>query len=456
MRTASSPELVVAEDNATARNLLMMLAAKRGIRAEAATDGQAAMALIGPNTKAVLLDLRMPQWDGFRCLEYLAEHHKNIPAVVLTAENHAADAVRALKLGAMDYLTKPFEPEELFTVLHKAFDLHRIREENDTLRDAVGESTETHQMVADSPVMAELMRQARKIAPLDVSVLLTGESGAGKGILARFIHSMSPRANRPFVTVSCPALPRELLESELFGHEKGSFTGAMRRHVGKIESAAGGTLFLDEIGDLPLDLQPKLLNVLQDRQFQRVGGEATLKADVRLISASNTDFVTKLADGTFREDLYYRLSVIPLKVPPLRERVDEIAPLARQILADIARRRGQPPTKLTAEALVLLQRYRWPGNVREMENVLERASAFCSESVITANDLPNEIHPARDATVLASGVPEGLAGFSLAEIEKGALIQTLRLCHGNKAEAARRLGISEKSVYNKLKQYSIS
>lgn len=455
MRSPPSPELVVAEDNATARKLLVLLAAQRGIRTQAATNGQEAMELIGPETRAVLLDLHMPLWDGFRCLEYLATHHPLLPAVVLTAADHAADAVRALKLGAMDYLTKPFDPEELFAVLHKAFDLHRIREENEALRDAVGESTETHEMVADSPVMAQLLEKARKIAPLDVSVLLTGESGSGKGILARFIHSMSPRANQPFVTVSCPALPRELLESELFGHEKGAFTGAVKRRIGKIESAVGGTLFLDEIGDLPLDLQPKLLNVLQDREFQRVGGETTLQADVRVIAATNIDFATKIADGTFREDLYYRLSVIPLEVPPLRERAEEIAPLARQILTDIARRRRLPAAKLSAEALVLMQRHRWPGNVREMENVLERSSAFCSEGLIAASDLPAEFQPERGASDDDSPVPNGLAGLALVEIEKAALVQTLRLCRGNKAEAARRLGLSEKSVYNKLKQYGI-
>jgi DNA-binding NtrC family response regulator len=263
-RGAFSPELVVAEDNSTARDLLLLLTNQRGIRAVAAADGEAAMDLVGPSTKAVLLDLHMPKWDGFRCLEYLKENHPGVPAIVLSATDQAAEAVRALMLGALNYLTKPFDPEELFAVLYKAFDLHRMRQENETLRDAVGECVETAGMVVESAAMATLMEKARKIASLDASVLLTGESGVGKGLLARTIHSLSPRANRPFVTVSCPALPRELLESELFGHEKGAFTGAVKRRIGKIESAAGGTLFLDEIGELPMDLQPKLLNVLQE------------------------------------------------------------------------------------------------------------------------------------------------------------------------------------------------
>ena len=453
-RSKESYELVVAEDSATARDLLLTLAKQRGIRAIAAEDGKAAMELVRPDTKAVLLDLGMPVWDGFRCLDYLAEKFPGLPAIVLSSQDQATEAVRALKLGAVDYVTKPFDPEELFAILFKAFELSRMRSENESLRDAVGESFQVDAMVAESAAMSSLMKKAQKIAPLNSSVLLTGESGVGKGLLARTIHSMSPRAGKPFVTVSCPALPRELLESELFGHEKGAFTGAVKRRIGKIESAAGGTLFLDEIGELPLDLQPKLLNVLQDREFQRVGGEATLTADIRLIAATNIDFEEKVADGSFRSDLYYRLSVIPLEVPPLRERPDEIGALCSKILSDIARRRGNEPITISADALALFMEYGWPGNVREMENILERCSAFCDEGVIQVKDLPEsfkDVPERKDAVAV-----DGLAGMPLAEIEKTAITQTLKMCGGNKAEVSRRLGISEKSVYNKIKSYGIS
>ena len=444
----------------SARKLVLLclaaaIASGTGLYAKAWIGAERTRSMAGPETKAVLLDLHMPKWDGFRCLDYLSKNHPMIPAVVLSAADQAAEAVRALKLGATDYLTKPFDPEELFAVLFKAFDLYRTREENESLRDAVGESVQTETMVAESPEMAALMAKVRKISALYASVLLTGESGVGKGLLARTIHSLSPRASRPFVTVSCPALPRELLESELFGHEKGAFTGAVKRRIGKIESAAGGTLFLDEIGELPMDLQPKLLNVLQDRQFQRVGGEANLKADVRIIAATNIDFAEKIAEGSFREDLYYRLSVIPLEVPSLRERPEEIAPLVGKILADIARRRGNKPVKLATDALALCQRYRWPGNVREMENVLERCSAFCDDGTITAADLPREFQPSSAGTKHSTAVPSGLGGLTMEEIERAALVQTLDFCGGNKAESARRLGISEKSVYNKVKFYGI-
>ncbi|MGD7653716.1 MAG: sigma-54-dependent transcriptional regulator [Verrucomicrobiales bacterium] len=448
------PELIVAEDDPTARKLLLMLAARRGIHAEGAENGKIAMDLVGPATKAVLLDLHMPVWDGFRCLQHLADNHPHLPAIVLSAADQASDAVRALKLGAIDYLTKPFDPEELFAVLFKAFNLHRIQQENEDLRDAVGESVQTEHMVAESPAMTSLLKKTRKIAPLDSTVLLTGESGCGKGLLARTIHSLSSRADKPFVTVSCPALPRELLESELFGHEKGAFTGAVKRRIGKIESAAGGTLFLDEIGELPLDLQPKLLNVLQDRQFSRVGGESTLTSDVRLIAATNIDFAAKIADGSFREDLYYRLSVIPLEIPPIRERPEEIEPLIRKILADISLRRTAPAATLSPEALALCLSYPWPGNVREIENALERASAFCDDNTITPLDLPGELQ--KHARLAAPDERIGqLAGHTLAEIERAAIRQTLDACQGNKAGTARKLGISEKSVYNKIKQYGI-
>jgi DNA-binding NtrC family response regulator len=254
--------------------------------------------------------------------------------------------------------------------------------------------------------------------------------------------------------VSCPALPRDLLESELFGHEKGAFTGAIKRRIGKIESAAGGTLFLDEIGDLPLDLQPKLLNVLQDRQFQRVGGEATISADVRIIAATNVDFETKIREGSFREDLFYRLSVIPLEIPPLRDRSDEIDPLMMKILSDISKRRKCHLIQVTDAVRDAFKAYHWPGNVREMENILERCSAFCEQGVIKIGDLPKELKKTGPTTTLAT--VDGLGGVSLEELERQALMQTLQLCQGNKADAARRLGISEKSVYNKIKYYGIN
>jgi DNA-binding NtrC family response regulator len=300
--------------------------------------------------------------------------------------------------------------------------------------------------------MKKLMANAKKVAHLDSSILLTGESGTGKGVLARYIHAQSDRADKPFITVSCPALPRELLESELFGHEKGAFTGALKRRVGKIEAAKGGTLFLDEIGDLPIDLQPKLLNVLQDKEFQRVGGEQTLPCDVRIITATNIDFKEKIKNKEFREDLYYRISVIPLELPALRTRPVEIIPLAEHFLKRVTLQRGSSSVVISKSATKKLLQYDWPGNVRQLENLIERASAFCEDNQIDADDLVGNI----DSPSNSDTTDNSLAGKTLAEIEKIAISQTLDLCNGNKAESARTLGISEKSIYNKMNRLNLT
>ncbi len=448
-KMSGKAQLLVADDDQTIRRLLSYQAERAGFEVLSAADGNEAIALISERTEVVIVDLKMPGIDGFGCLEIISKDHPKIPVIVLTAANNADDAVAAMKLGAFDYITKPFDPDELVAVLLKAKRLHRAERENEDLRETINESG-TVEMVATSPEMLTLIGQAKKIADLDSTVLITGESGVGKGVLARMIHSQGKRSSKPFVTISCPAVPRELLESELFGHEKGAFTGATKRRIGKIEAAQGGSIFLDEIGDLPLDLQPKLLNVLQDRQFQRVGGEETISVDVRVIAATNVDFEKKVADGSFRSDLFYRLSVIPFEIPPLRKRLDEIKALCEGLLSKIAKRQNSI-TRISSEAMKVMQRYDWPGNVRQLENILERAAAFCDEGVIQIADLPAEVlNSERTSSQL-----QQIGGISLAELEKEALLQTLDLCQGNKAETARRLGITEKSVYNKMKRHEL-
>jgi DNA-binding NtrC family response regulator len=445
-------QLVVADDDATIRRLLTIHGERGGFEVIALGNGEEAMAVINEDTEVVLLDLNMPKLDGFECLERIRKEFPALPAVVLSAADEADQAVRAMKLGAMDYLTKPFDPDELMAVLRNARRMRKAERENEELREVIGGTSGPKlEIVAESEAMKLVVSQAQKIASLDSTVLLTGESGVGKGMLARMIHSASHRADKPFVTVSCPAVPRELLESELFGHEKGAFTGAVKRRIGKIEAAAGGTLFLDEIGELPIDLQPKLLNVLQDREFQRVGGDELLKANVRIVAATNIDFEEKIKEGGFREDLYYRLSVIPIEIPPLRERLESVATLCEHLLKKISGRQGRSKTRITKEALGVLQTYDWPGNVRQLENVLERAAAFSDEGVIEEKDLPKEVKG------MATDGPEifGIGGIALAELEKQALIQTLKMAGGNKAETARRLGVTEKSVYNKLKRHGL-
>ncbi len=446
--------LLIADDDETVRNLLEYHSQKRGFEPVLAECGEDFMELVDDEADVALLDLNMPNGNGFDCLKFLGAKFPDLPAVILSSADEIEDAVAAMKAGAVDYLTKPFDLDEVFLVLRQAFELSRLRRENRELRQSVSESRPVTGIVGDSEVTKKMIAQIEKISGLDSTVLLRGESGVGKGLVARTIHYASGRSGQPFVTVSCPALPRELLESELFGHEKGAFTGAHQRRIGKIEMAAGGTLFLDEIGDLPLDLQPKLLNVLQDREFQRVGGTDTLPANIRVIAATNVGLEDLVERREFREDLFYRLNVIPLEIPPLRERVEDISILCEFFLARIARDRGiSSGLRLSASALKTLQRHDWPGNIRQLENALERSSAFCEDNTIQVADLPAEVSQEPDLDGESEHL--NLANLPLRDIERAALVQTLRASGGNKAEAARRLGITEKSVYNKLRRFGL-
>ena len=444
--------LIIADDDSTIRNLLSIKATQHGFRPATASNGQEVLEMMQDHVDVVLLDLQMPKMDGFHCLQELSKSHPLVPIIILSGENDASSAMKAVKLGAHDYITKPFDLNHLFTTLRNAKKYSYIQQENQSLKDSISPAATSTDVIADSGSMKKLMANAKKVAHLDASILLTGESGTGKGVLARYIHAESDRADKPFITVSCPALPRELLESELFGHEKGAFTGALKRRVGKIEAAKGGTLFLDEIGDLPIDLQPKLLNVLQDKEFQRVGGEQTLPCDVRIITATNIDFRKKIKNKEFREDLYYRISVIPLELPALRTRPKEIIPLAEHFLKRVTLQRGSPSIVISKSATKKLLQYDWPGNVRQLENLIERASAFCEDNQIDADDLVGNIDSPSNSDTTASS----LAGKTLAEIEKIAISQTLDLCNGNKAESARTLGISEKSIYNKMNRLNLT
>jgi len=447
----SRDRIFIVDDDEIVLNLVQYQAKSRGVGVAVYSSGEEAMAALHDEVEVVLLDLHMPKWDGLKCLQFLQKNHPEISPVVLSGNKEVEEAVEAMKLGAFDYLTKPFDPDELFTVLSKAQKFHALKKENDALKSTISQPHHVEGVVADSPIMKELLAMVGKVAPLDTTVLLTGESGVGKGMFARMIHSMSSRVDGPLVTVSCPALPRDLLESELFGHEKGAFTGAHKKRLGKIEAARGGTLFLDEIGELPVDLQSKLLNVLQDGHYYPVGSETSIKCDVRILAATNIDFEEKIAEGGFREDLYYRLSVFPVEIPPLRERLSEIPSLAEYLLTKLSKARGGAKYKLTKKAIDVMQKYNWPGNVRQLENVIERASIFADGGAIDVEHLVGVTNDSEQKEEL----PEGLAGIPLQLLEKAALIQTLELSGGNKAKAARVLGITEKTIYNKLKRHNL-
>ena len=443
--------VLVADDDEAIRRLIEYTLQQRGFEPVLVADGSQAIARASDDLLCAVIDLKMPNADGMAVLEHFRVQHPDVPVLIVSAVGQTRDAVAAVKMGAFDYVSKPFEVEELGALVESAARMGRALQQHRALREAVGRSGPPTGLVAAAAVTRDLLAAARRVAPLDLTVLITGESGVGKGVLARLIHQASPRAAGPVITVSCPALPRDLIESELFGSEKGAFTGAERR-MGRFEMAAGGTLFLDEIGELPLTLQPKLLNVLQDRTFHRLGASKELAADFRLIAATNASLVDQVARKEFREDLYHRLNVVPLTVPPLRERREDLPVLCREILDRIASTRGCRPFTLSAGAIEAIGRYDWPGNVRELENVLERTTAFIDGDLIDATQLPPEVTRAAGerAAPPSAGSGPHIAGLPLEVVERLAIQQTLAACGGNKALAARTLGITEKSIYNKM------
>ena len=445
--------VLIADDDAHIRRLLQYNLEKAGVSVVLARDGKEALACMSEHVSVALLDLRMPELDGMECLRRIRGAHDDVQVIVITASHEIPDAVQAMKFGAFDYLTKPLDVDALVAMVNQAARTARLSRENRQLKEAISGSNLRTPFIGRSHDVRNLLAQAKRVAALDSTVLIIGESGAGKGLLARMIHYGGPRAEKPFITVSCVALPRELVESELFGHEKGAFTGAHQRRLGRLEIADGGTLFLDEIGDMPLDLQPKLLTFLQESTFQRVGGNETINVAVRVIAATHQDLKALCREKRFREDLFFRINVLPLHAPPLRSNPGDIPELGEYILGRIAQRRSAPRCTLTPDALDALVAYSWPGNVRELENVLERTSAFCTGSTITRDDLPSEI---TGASQVAAERDRALAGRPLQEIERDAIRQTLDLCNGKKAEAARRLGISEKTIYNKIKRLGLS
>ncbi len=392
----------------------------------------------------VLSDLKLPDGDGLQVLAWLNEHARGTPVIMLTAFGTVSTAVEAMKLGAVDYLGKPLRsPDELRLLVRRALEGKRLERERDLLQEAASEGFSCDSMIAVDPRMKKVIELARKVAPTNATVLITGESGTGKELLARCIHGNSRRRERVFVAVNCAALAPTLIESELFGHEKGAFTGAGTQHAGRFERADGGSLFLDEIAELDAHLQTKLLRVLQERTFERVGGKRLFSVDVRVIAATNRDLGEMVGSGGFREDLYYRLNTFPIEIPPLRERPDDVVALAKNFLARAAREFGKPELTLTEAALERLARYRWPGNVRELQNLMERLAILCDRQ-IDADDLPFPAEDIEDRPV------------TWKEIERKAIRDALHRNSGNRTQAAQELGISLRKLQYRLKEYGES
>ncbi len=390
----------------------------------------------------VLSDLRLPDGSGLDVLRWFGEQMADTPVVMITAFGTIESAVEAMKLGAANYLGKPLNsPDELRLTVRRTLDQRRTRREYDTVREEQECRFVCQGLIASDPKMTAVLDLARKVAPTNATVLLTGESGTGKEVVARCIHANSARAQRVFVPVNCAALTPALIESELFGHERGAFTGAVGQHQGRFERAQGGTLFLDEIGELDGNLQAKLLRVLQEKTFERVGGTRLIAADVRVIAATNRDLKRRVAEGAFREDLYYRVNRFPLEIPPLRERAADIEPLANHFLRRAARELGKPAPAPTRAAVEALLAYRWPGNVRELENLMERMAILCERRV--------------DAGDLNLLVGEERRPLRWRDIERQAIEEALRMNHANRTLAAQQLGISLRTLQYRLKEYQL-
>ncbi|MBI5718751.1 MAG: sigma-54-dependent Fis family transcriptional regulator [Burkholderiales bacterium] len=450
-------QILVVEDDTTIRLTLRDVLGKQGYRVDLAEDGAGGLERFRANSYAlVMLDLRLPDMHGLEVLRAMRESDAEAMVVVMTAYPEVRTAVDCVKAGAYDYFNKPFELDDLKEVVRRALETRRLRLEVERLRVAAPQAGPVEGMIGSSPAFLAMVEVTRRIAAAPrVPVLIRGESGTGKERVAQAIHKLSPRAAGPWVTLNCSALAEGLLESEMFGHERGAFTDAKTAKRGLLELADGGTLFLDEIGDLSLALQPKLLRALETQTFRRVGGQKELKVDVRFVAATNRDLEAMVKAGSFREDLYYRLNVGSIDVPPLRARPDDMLPLARHFLAEAGTMMGIHDPRLEPEAAPLLEHYAWPGNVRELRNVMERALILSGGTPVAPQHLPREVVAAtsrRDAPADA----DGLTLQPLAEIEKRHIRRALEHCRGNKTRAAKLLGITRLTLRTKVAAYGWS
>ncbi|MBI3621062.1 MAG: sigma-54-dependent Fis family transcriptional regulator [Nitrospirae bacterium] len=445
--------VLIVEDKASMARMLQQLFASKGHDVTVASDGAEAAARIqAADFHLVITDLKMPNGDGLHVLQAAKAKSPNTIVLIMTAFGTIENAVQAMRLGAFDYLLKPFSIAEIELKVEKALEQQRLQAENAYLKDSL--RTGLGRLIGGSGAMQQVYGFIQKVAPSAAPVLILGESGVGKELVARAVHDTGPRSGRPFIAVNCAALSEGLVESELFGHERGAFTGAVAQKKGRFELADGGTLFLDEIGELPPSLQTKLLRVLQEGEFERVGGRQTLRVDVRLIAATHRDLPGAIAAGRFREDLYYRVNVLSIAVPPLRERPDDLPALAEHFLSRASEAMHKPVT-MAPEVLALLRQYRWPGNVRELENVIERAVVLTDGAAIRAADLPKEITGLSGEAAEAFSDPTLPLDEKMARLEQEAIRRTLDSVGWNQTQAARLLGIKRSSLQYKMKRYGL-
>ncbi|MGH9326471.1 MAG: sigma-54-dependent transcriptional regulator [Terriglobia bacterium] len=450
------PTILIVEDETKMQRLLELSLSAVGYATRATSDAEAGLNLLRQQQfDLVITDLKLPGMNGLDFLHAVKRTDAQIPVVLMTAFGTVETAVEAMKAGASDYLLKPFSLEELKLIVRKELDVRRLQEENRDLREALGKRYEFKNIIARSGKMQEVLSMVDRVAPSNSTVLLGGESGVGKDLVARAIHQHSRRASGPFVKINCAAIPENLLESELFGYEKGAFTGAVASKPGKFELADKGTIFLDEIGDVPPSVQVKLLRVLQEREFERLGGTKTLKVDVRLVAATNRDLRAALEQGTFREDLYYRLNVVPINIPPLREHKEDVPDLVRLFMERFTREAGKKVSGITPAAMKKLMEFHWPGNVRELENIIERAVALTNNAEIDAADIQLDLSPVPRPGLAASPVFPP-AGMTLEQFEDEIIREALARANGNKSQAARLLGLSRNALRYRLSKIGLA
>lgn len=447
---------LIVDDEPNMRRVLAALLKKHGFASIDAADGEAALELLAENeVDVVVSDLKMPRMNGLELLEQARRRFPDVPLILITAHGTVGSAVEALKQGALDYLTKPFDPDEIGQVLEKAL----LARESQHRESRIGVDADPDQLlVGNSEALAEIIRVTDRVADTPATILVSGESGTGKELVARRVHLRSERSQGPFIKVNCAAIPDGLLESELFGHERGAFTGAASQKPGRFELADGGSLFLDEIGEMPLAAQPKLLRALQENRFYRVGGTETVTVDTRIIAATNRDLREEVAQGRFREDLFYRLNVVPVRMPALRERCDDIPLLVDRFAERISDRMDRERVKISEAALAILQRWPWPGNIRELDNAIERAVLLCDGNEVVAEDLPLEYRE-HTGSAPEAGASDGLLKDRVRQatrkIEHDAIAAALEVTGGNVTQAAKRLGLSRRGLQLKMKELGI-
>jgi putative PEP-CTERM system response regulator len=450
------PSILVIEDKDSMQKMLTATLESEGYEVESASDGSTGVEKARDKRyDIVLTDLKLPKVDGLGVLSEVKEIDPDTSVIMMTAYGTIENAVQAMKMGAFDFLTKPFDTDHLSVIIKRALETRRLMAENTLLREELGHNLGFNEIIGVSEKIKEVSELVQKVAKSDTTVLFLGESGTGKELFARAIHHLSNRSEAPYVTINCAAIPRELLENELFGSERGAFTGSVARKMGKFEIANGGSIFLDEVGDLDIALQAKLLRVLQEKTFERLGGNKVISVDVRVIAASNTNLKESIVKKQFREDLYYRLSVFPITIPPLRERREDIPHLANYFVEKYCKEMNKKSKKFSQDALNLLDKYSWPGNVRELENTIERSIILCGGKTITPEHLAIRIPSVAEIRLREGAGLKEVGAYAQAEAEKGLIKRVLSQTHGNKRKAAEILKVDYTTLFEKLKKYGL-